>query len=154
MLKRILAAWQAVWASPCAGGALLRWGVLCVAVLGVAVALQLGGVFERVDEWQLRVLAGHPFYITAEDAQVSLLGPGGTWGVSVGLVLYLGAVLLQQQRLSRRNHLCLLAAVAVALPGLMCVLWHGVLYVGLPLVCIFLLWVALVPLPLVRRLFS
>lgn len=141
------------WLSPGAGGALLRWAALCVAVLSIALVLHAWGALELVDEWQLMVLAGHPFYISAEDVQVTLLEPGCIWTLSIAMVLYLGAV-LQRQRLSRRNHLCLLAAVAVALPGLMCVLWHGVLYVGLPMVCIFLLWVAVVPLPLVRRLFS
>lgn len=132
---------------------LLRWVILSVSVLAVLVLLQVCRVFEALDMQQLRILAGHPFYLSAEDAQVSLFSPGKTFSVCVLLTLYLGATLLQQ-RMSRRNHICLLAAVAVFMPGLMCVLWHGVLYVAQPLVCILLLWLILVPLSLLRRCIS
>lgn len=133
---------------------LLRWFLLSVGTLAAVVGLQASRLFLWLDEWQLRILAGHPFYLSAEDAQVSLFSQGGTFAVCVGVTLYLGAVLLLQPRLSRRNHICLLAAVALGIPGLMCVLWHGVLYVGQPLVCILLLWLVVVPCSLIRRLFS
>ena len=132
---------------------LLRWVMLCIGVLAMLVGLQACRLFAPLNEWQLLLLAGDPFYLPAADAQVSLLSPGATFGVCVGLTLYLGAVLLRQPRMGQRNHLCLLAAVAVALPGVMCVLWHGVLYVAQPLVCVLLLWVVLVPCSLIRRFF-
>lgn len=130
---------------------LLRWVTLSISVLAALVALQACRVFEMLDEQQLYILAGHPFYMSAEDAQVTLFSQGSTFAACVAITLYLGAVLLLQQRMSRRNHICLLAAVAVFMPGLMCVLWHGVLYVTQPLVCILLMWVILVPLSLIRR---
>ena len=133
---------------------LLRWVILSIAVLAALVALQACRLFMPLYECQLLILAGDPFYMTAQDAQVALLTPAGTFAVCVGITLYLGAVMLRQPRLGRRNHLCLLAAVAVALPGLMCVLWHGVLYVAQPLVCIALLWLVLVPGALIRRSLS
>lgn len=132
---------------------LLRWVLLSISVLAIVVGLQACRFFMWLDEVQLLILGGHPFYLSAEDAQVTLLTPGGCFALCVFITLYLGAVLLMQTRLGRRNHLCLLAAVAVFLPGLLCVLWHGVLYVGQPLMCIALLWVALVPLSLIRRCF-
>ena len=133
---------------------LLRWVMLGIFVPGCLLLIQVSGLEGLLNDRQLILLGGHPFYLRAEDAQVSLLSSGGTFALSVFIALYLGAVLLLQPRLSRRNHLSLLAAVAVALPGLMSVLWHGVLYVAQPLVCIFLLWLLLVPAVLIRRLFS
>lgn len=132
---------------------LLRWVVLSVGVLAVLVGLQACRLFVPLNEWQLLVLAGDPFYLSAADAQVSLLSHGATFGACVCLTLYMAAVLLRMPRLGQRNHLCLLAAVAVGLPGVMCVLWHGVLYVAQPLVCVLLLWLAVVPGSMIRRFF-
>ena len=55
---------------------LLRWALLGVIAPGCVVALQLTDFFERCDEQQLRILAGHPFYISAEDVQVTTLPAG------------------------------------------------------------------------------
>ena len=132
---------------------LLRWVALSLVVLAALVALQAYRLYAPLDEWQLMLLAGDPFYMPAQDAQVSLLSPAATFSACVCLTLYLGAVLLMQPSLRKRTHLCLLAAVALFLPGVMCVLWHGVLYVGQPLACVAMLWLALVPVALVRRKF-
>lgn len=126
-------------------GFMLRWAILSFGVLAGIVALQACRAFRFLDEAQLVVLAGHPFYLSAQDAQVSLLSPAGQFGLCVVVTLYFGGVLMMQKRLGRRSHICLLAAVVFALPGLLCVLWHGVLYVGQALTCILLLWVILVP---------
>lgn len=131
---------------------LLRWVMMSIGVLATLVLLQATGIFAFFHEQQLALLAGDPFYMTAQDAQVSLLSPGHTFALCVFITLYLGAVMLRQPRLGRRNHICLLAAVAVGLPGMMCVLWHGILYVAQPLACVCLLWVVLVPCSLIRRL--
>lgn len=131
---------------------LLRWVGLSIAVLAALVGLQACRVFMPLNEWQLVLLAGDPFYLSAQDAQMSLLSPGATFAVCVGITLYLAAVLLRTPEIGRRNHLCLLAAVAIGLPGVMCVLWHGVLYVAQPLMCVLLLWLAVVPCSLIRRL--
>lgn len=133
---------------------LLRWAGMSVGVLGAVVLMESQGWLLPLHDQQIIMLANHPIYLSAEDANVSLMSPGLTFGVSVLLTLYLAAVLLVQPRLGRRNHVCLLAAVAVALPGLIGVLWHGVLYVAQPLMCVVLLWVVMVPLTLIRRLFS
>lgn len=132
---------------------LLRWVLLGIFVPAALLLSKAAGLEGLLNDQQLIILGGHPFYLSAQDAQVSLLSTGGTFGLSVFIALYLGAVLLQQPRLGRRNHLCLLAAVAVVLAGLLSVLWHGVLYVAQPLVCVLLLWLLLVPAVLIRRLF-
>lgn len=133
---------------------LLRWVLLSIGVLAALVGLQACRLFAPMHDWQLILLAGDPFYLTAQDAQVTLLSAGEMFALCVVITLYLGAALLRQKRLARRSHLCLLAAVAISLPGLMCVLWHGVLYVAQPLACVILLWLALVPCAFARRLFD
>lgn len=153
-LGELQAGLGAVWRRRGAGDVLLaRWVSLSIGVLAALVALQACRLFMPLNEWQLRVLAGDPFYLSAADAQVSLLSPGGTFGVCVCVTLYMGAALLRMPSLAARSHLCVLAAVAVALPGFMCVLWHGVLYVAQPFVCVLLLWLAVVPCTAVRRRF-
>ena len=106
-----------------------------------------------LDEIQLRLLAGHPFYLSAEDAQVSLLSPVASFSLCVVITLYLSAILMRRRSLVSRSHIALLAAVAVALPGIIGILWHGVLYVGQMLLCIFFLWLLLVPVSFIYRRF-
>jgi len=130
---------------------LLRWICLSVLVLGGVVVLMAGGWLEALDREQLRLLGGHPFYIEAEAAQVSLVEPTGLFALCVVLVLLLGLALLRQERAVARAQIAFLAAVAVGLPGLMCVLWGGVLYVSAPLVCVLALWVLVMSVPFFRR---
>ncbi len=125
---------------------LAAWIVLCLATLLPVTTLLLCGGLQGADEAQLRLLAGHPFYIGAEEAQVSLLGHVGTFVLCTVLTLWLGGVLLHEHRYGRRTQLAFLAALAVVLPGLLCVLWGGVLYVAAPLACVLLLWAYCVPL--------
>lgn len=133
---------------------LLRWGLLSAGVLILLSALQWVGIIGWVHAQQLALLTADPFQLSEMDAEVSLLSTGGAYTLSIALTLYLGAVLLRLPSLLRRTHICLLAAAAVILPGFICVLWHGVIFIGAPLVSILLLWLALVPLPLIRNLFS
>ncbi len=128
------------------------WMLLCLFTLAPVVYLMLSGMLAPFEDAQLRLLAGHPFYISAEEAQVALLSPVGTFCLCAGLTLWLAAVLLREPRLSRRSQVAFLAALALVLPGLMCVLWGGVLYVAAPLVCVLLLWCFTVLFaPLLRR---
>lgn len=132
-------------------GFLLRWAALSFGVLATVVVLQALRVFRLLDEVQLVVLAGHPFYLSAQDAQISLLSPAGQFGLCVLITFYFGGVLMLQRHPGRRTHICLLALVVLGLPGLLCVLWHGVLYVSQALACILLLWVILVPAAILYR---
>ncbi len=141
---------------------LAAWIALCLATLLPVVALLLGGTLSACDDAQLRLLAGHPFYIGAEEAQLSLLSPAATFLFCTLLTLWLSAVLYREHRCARRTQVAFLAALVVALPGLLCVLWGGVLYVAAPLVCVLLLWCYMVPAaalwrllsPFIRRCFS
>ncbi len=125
---------------------LAAWIALSLATLLPVVCLLLSGALSPLNEAQLRLLAGHPFYIDAEAAQVSMLSPIGTFVLCTVLTLWLAAVLLREHRLGRRTQVAFLAALAMALPGLICVLWSGVLYVAAPLACVALLWGCTVPL--------
>lgn len=134
---------------------LLRWAALSIVTLLCATILQATGLLNTLHDWQIMLLCGHPFYLSAEGAQSSFLTPGGTFGLCVGLTLYLSAVLLLQRRLQRRSHICVLSTTAIILPGMICVLWESVFYVAQPLICIIILWCLLVPAAaILRRLFS
>ena len=130
---------------------LLRWGVLSVLVLLVTMLLLLGGYFECVDEVQLRLLCGNPFYLEAEATQHMALSPAGMFGWCVGITLYLSIVLLLRRRFAERVQIALMAAVAVALPGLLSVLWDCVFYVAPLLFCVIFTWVLVVTVPFFRR---
>ncbi len=121
------------------------WMLLSLATLLPVVLLWLGGELQLLEELQLRMLAGHPFYIGAEEAQLSLLSPVHTFILCALLTLWLAAVLVREHRYGRRSQVAFLAAMAMALPGLICVLWEGVLYVAAPLTCVALLWLYMVP---------
>ena len=126
---------------------LLRWLLLCVLTLGSTATLMILGFFDTLGLEQIRLLGGHPFYIDAAAAQISLLPPAGIFAICTALTLYLAVVLLRTRSFAKRSQICFLAALAAILPGLLCVLWDGVLYMAAPLFCVLLLWVlaALIP---------
>lgn len=126
---------------------LLRWILLCIGTLSATAGLMMGGFFDALALEHIRLLGGHPFYIEAESAQVSLLSPAGIFAICTAITLYLSVVLLRNPGLAKRTQICFLAAVATALPGLLCILWNGVLYVAAPLFCVLLLWVLAALLP-------
>ena len=127
---------------------------LCLATLVPGIALMLTGALTALGDAQVRLLASHPFYMTAEEAQVNFLSPTGTFVVCLLLTLWLAAVLLREHRYTRRCQVAFLAALAVALPGLLCVLWGGVLEVAAPLLCVALLWLYTVPVAALCRLLN
>lgn len=130
---------------------LLRWGVLSVVVLLVTMLLLLNGCFECVDEAHLRLLCGNPFYLEAEATQHMALSPAGMFGWCVAVTLYLSIVLLLRRRMAERVQIALMAAVAVTLPGLLCVLWDCVFYVASLLFCVIFTWALVVAIPFFRR---
>lgn len=129
----------------------LRWAVLSVVVLLAVMLLLLGGYFEGVDDAQLRLLCGTPFYLEAEATQNPALSPVQMFGLCVGVTLYLGIVLLRQRRFVPRTQIALMAAVAAAMPGLLCVLWDCVFYAAPLLFCVIFTWLLVMVIPFFRR---
>ncbi len=130
---------------------LAQWIGLTLATLLPLVLLMVSGHLIPLEDAQLRLIAGHPFYLGAEEAQISLLGPVGTFCLCTLITLWLAGTLLREPQLARRTQIAALTAVAITLPGLMCVLWGGVLYIIAPLTCVALLWGYLVPLAALLR---
>lgn len=129
----------------------LRWAVLSVVVLLAVMLLMLSGCFEPLDEAQLRMLCGNPFYLEAEATQHSALSRAGMFGWCVGVTMYLGIVLLRQQLFSARTQIAVMAAVAVVMPGLLCVLGDCVFYVAPLLFCVLFTWALVVTVPFFRN---
>ena len=119
---------------------LLRWAGLSFAVLVLIVILTAAGTMEYLEWEQIRLLCGSPFYLGAEEAQISLLGPAGTFALCLAVTLYLALVLLRERRFTGRLQVGILSAAALALPGMLCVLWGGVLNMAAPLICALACW--------------
>ena len=132
---------------------LLEWAALSLCVLAVVLALMLGGLTYELGLQQVRFLAGEPFYMDALEAQVDLLGNGGIFCICVPVTLYLTLLLLREGGFLQRALYALLALVALALPGILCVLWHGVLNMSAPCLCVLLAWLAVELKPLVKKFY-
>ncbi len=120
---------------------LLRWVVICLLMLIAVLVLMQTGVLYEIELEQVRFLGGAPFFISAEEAQVSLLSIGGMFGVCVAVTLYLSIVYLREPRFSGRLQVALVSTAALAIPGLLCVLWGGVLNMAAPIICSLGCWV-------------
>lgn len=130
---------------------LLRWAGLSFVVLVLIVILTAAGLMEYLELEQIRFLAGSPFYIGAEEAQVSLMGPVGTFALCLGVTLYLALVLLREKSFTGRIQVGVLTILALALPGILCVLWGGVLNMNAPVICALVCWLGAEILHLFRR---
>ena len=130
---------------------LLRWAGLSFCVLVLVVILSLLGVMQYLEWEQIRFLGGSPFYIGAEEAQINLLGPAGIFALCMVVTFYLALVLLRERRFAGRLLVSILAVVALALPGILCVLWGGVLNMAAPVICAMACWLGSEILHLFRR---
>jgi hypothetical protein len=130
---------------------LLRWALLSFAVLVLIIVLTLLGTMQQLEWEQIRFLGGSPFYIGAEEAQVNLLGPAGIFALCMAVTFYLSLVLLRERRFAGRLQVSILAVVALALPGILCVLWGGVLNMAAPVICAMACWLGSEILHLFRR---
>ncbi|MBR3926388.1 MAG: hypothetical protein IKJ58_06470 [Akkermansia sp.] len=132
----------------------LRWGLLSVSVLLVTMGLMLAGCFEPINDAQLKLLCGNPFYLEAEAAQCSALGLAGTFGLCIAVTLYLSVVLLRVPGVVGRLQIAFLALVALGLPGMLCVLWDCVFYVAPMLFSVCLVWLLTAVVPFFRSAHS
>ena len=130
---------------------LLHWAGLCLAVLVLVVVLTAAGCMQYLEWEQIRLLGGSPFFIGAEEAQINLLGPAGTFALCLGVTFYLALALLREHRFTGRIQVGMLATVALALPGLLCVLWGGVLNMAAPVICSLACWLGAEIIHLIQR---
>ena len=130
---------------------LLRWALLSFAVLVLIIVLTLLGTMQQLEWEQIRFLGGSPFYIGAEEAQVNLLGPAGIFALCLVVTFYLALVLLRERSFAGRLQVGLLSVVALALPGILCVLWGGVLNMAAPVICALACWLGSEIMHLFRR---
>jgi hypothetical protein len=130
---------------------LLRWALLSFAVLVLIIVLTLLGTMQQLEWEQIRFLGGSPFYIGAEEAHVNLLGPAGIFALCLVVTFYLALVLLRERSFAGRLQVALLAVVALALPGILCVLWGGVLNMAAPVICALACWLGSEIMHLFRR---
>ena len=130
---------------------LLRWALLSFAVLVLIIVLTLLGTMQQLEWEQIRFLGGSPFYIGAEEAQVNLLGPAGIFALGRVVTFYLALVLLRERSFAGRLQVGVLAVVALALPGILCVLWGGVLNMAAPVICALACWLGSEIMHLFRR---
>lgn len=113
----------------------LRWVVLSVSVLFCTVALMASGCTDGMNQWHTALLQGAPFRLSEAGAEAgSILSPAVTFACCVPLTLYWAAVMMHQRNLRHRTELTALALAALALPGILCVLWDTVLHT-IPLLC-------------------
>ena len=132
---------------------LLEWAVLSFCVLAVVLVLMLSGAIYELGLQQIRFLAGDPFYMDALEAQVDLLGNGGIFCICVGVTLYLSLLLLREKSFRQRAQYALLLLLALVLPGILCVLWHGVLNMSAPCICVLLTWMGVESKPLLKKIY-
>lgn len=120
---------------------LMRWAGLSLFTLVLTVSLTAAGVMQYLEWEQIRFLGGSPFFIGAEEAQINLLGPAGIFGLCLAVTFYLALVFLRERHFSGRLQVFLLALVALALPGMLCVLWGGIMNMSAPLICTLTCWI-------------
>lgn len=132
---------------------LVRWITLSLIVLGLILLLMLSGAQARIEEWQTQLLCREPFLIEAQQLQEPLLSAPGNFAISVIVTLYLSLVLLREPRWTRRTQLAFLAAAVLAMPGLLCVLWSGMITPAGPVCSVAALWLltSLIPFYMKRR---
>lgn len=119
---------------------LVRWITLSLIVLGLVLLLMLSGAQTHIEEWQTQLLCREPFFIEAQQLQEPLLSTIGNFAVSVIVTLYLSLVLLREPRWACRTQLAFLAAAVLAMPGLLCVLWSGIITPAGPVCSVAALW--------------
>lgn len=118
----------------------LRWVLISLSTLLLVGVLTLCGVTEQLEWEQIRYLGGNPFYIDAEEAQVSLLSPAALFGLCNIITFYLAIVLLRERHFSGRLRVIVPALAVLALPGMLCVLWGGVINVAPLLIAALATW--------------
>lgn len=119
---------------------LLHWFILTLGVLLSLIVLVFCGLTGSADAWLHGLLAQLPFYPESQDGLYTI-NPATIFLGSIPITLYGAAILVHEDSLAARSLLCLAAALVLALPGIICLLWGILLSCTIPLCSIALLWV-------------
>ena len=126
----------------------LRWVVLSVSVLFCMAALMASGCTGGMNDWHTALLQGAPLHLPATGANAgSVLSPATTFACCIPLTLYWAAVMMHQKNLRHRTELTAMLLVALALPGILCVLWDSVLHTLPLLCCVLITWLLVICIP-------
>ncbi len=120
----------------CSGGLAL----LSASALLCTYWLSLTGLFYEAELALVQLLANHPFYMSAEEAQHSLLEPAPIAWICVALSLYFTAVLLREKRPWVQLGIVMLAQLVMAVASLCAVFWGGILNMSAPMCSLLLCW--------------
>ncbi len=126
---------------PCA---LRRLGVL-VLLAGLSLlasyGLSLTGLYYEAELVLVELFANHPFYMTAEEAQHSMLSTTGTAWLCVGLACYASAIFLRERRLGMQVGILGLSLLVLLVASCCAVFWGGILNICPPVVCLMMSFV-------------
>ena len=126
----------------------LRWAVLSLSVLFCMAALMASGCTGGMNDWHTALLQGAPFHLSATGAEAAcLLSPAASFACCIPLTLYWAAVMMHQKKLRHRTELTAMLLVALALPGILCVLWDSVLPTIPLLCCVLITWFLVICIP-------
>ncbi len=122
----------------------LRWlgGIMLLSAiaLGGVELLRQSGLFFEAELWQVQMLASHPFYMSAQEAQISLLSPASTCWICALLAPYASLVLLREKGFARQCLMVFLALLVMVVASLSAVFVGGVLNLMEPMCCLLMTW--------------
>lgn len=136
----------------------LRWlgRVVLLAALSLLATLLLGsmGLFYEAELQLVQILANHPFYMTAEEAQQSFLSDDSITCLCAMLALYYSAILLRERRAGVQCAIVTLSLLILLVACLCAVFWGGILNMSAPITCLLLCWAFTSSTQLITQLFQ
>ncbi|MFI3244345.1 MAG: hypothetical protein R3Y56_08855 [Akkermansia sp.] len=122
---------------PCAWRRLLAVLLLAFVALLATNGVGMLGFYDEAELFLVSIFANHPFYMSAEEAQWSILSAGATGWLCVLLACYAAAILLHESRLAWQVAMLALSLLVLAVASCCAVFWGGVLNVSAPACCLF-----------------
>lgn len=118
----------------------------------VVSLLKQSGIFYEAELGMVQVLASHPFYMSAQEAQINLMSDGANSLLCLAIALYFSLVLLREKRGGVQCIIVLLGLITMAVASLCAVFYGGVLNLSAPMSCLFITWIAAAAAGELRRL--
>lgn len=123
----------------------LRWlaafTLLVLIALGLVWSLAQWGVFYEAELILVQFFASHPFYMSAQEAQVELLGDGANVALCSAIALYSTLVLLRERRGWVQGLIVMLGLLVMIVASASAVFWGGILNLSAAMSSLFISWV-------------